>query len=376
MTAAFAALIAICLGAAPGAAHTRSTSYATVDVTAEGATMGLRVTAIDATRLSSPSELTTGLRLSAGDGPCVPVPGSLREGAASPGERRFDWRVRCPGAPAELRAALFPSAPSHLCFARVTGPDRPSATVVLASGERTPLPGANEPSSGLAFVPVGVTHVLGGADHLVFLLLLLLAAARARDVITTVTGFTVGHSLTLGAAALGLASPDMAAVEALIGVSIVLVAVENVWVREERRSPMLPVAAVAATLLVAPFSAPLAFGGVALFAACHFGWLATGDDPTRSRAVAAAVFGLLHGFGFAGVLADAEMPAGAARIGALLGFNVGVELGQVAVVLLAWPLLSWWRSRLGDGAEGDPLLRWGSAAGVGAGAFWVLTRVF
>src|SRR5439155_15732382 len=84
------------------------------------------------------------------------------------------------------------------------------------------------------YVRLGVEHILGGADHLAFLVALLLLGGGLGGVARLVTGFTVGHSLTLGVAVLGYVQPDRAAVEALIGLSIALVAAENVWLGGER----------------------------------------------------------------------------------------------------------------------------------------------
>lgn len=100
-------------------------------------------------------------------------------------------------------------------------------------------------------VPLGVEHILSGWDHVIFLLALLLMATSLRSALVVVTGFTVGHSVTLALATLGFASPDIATVEALIGLSIVLVAVENIWLAEGRGSPVVPRARVAALCALA-----------------------------------------------------------------------------------------------------------------------------
>jgi len=109
--------------------------------------------------------------------------------------------------------------------------------------------------------------------------------------------------------------------------------------------------------------------GLALFTGCHMTRLGRAADPLRLRWQAAFAFGLLHGFGFASALVDGQLSADAiART--LLGFNTGVELGQLAVVAAALPLVSLARVRR------PVLLEVGSAAVTGLGVFWFVTRAF
>src|SRR5690606_6536781 len=150
--------------------------------------------------------------------------------------------------------------------------------------------------------------------------------------------------ITLALAVLGIARPPGGAIEALIGLSIALVAAENLWLAAGRPVTLRRTLAVA--LLALAGVAALGIGvvpaltllGLALFTACYFELLARVPRPAPLRAAVAFVFGLVHGFGFAGVLLEAELPS--ERLAAtLFGFNLGVELGQVACVLLVWPLL-------------------------------------
>ncbi len=184
-----------------------------------------------------------------------------------------------------------------------------------------------------AFVRLGAEHVASGTDHLLFLLALLLAAAcparehglgrTLRGAALVVTGFTLGHSITLVAAGLGWARLEPRLTESAIALSIVLVAVENV----------------------------------------------TRDD-IRGRPLVAAVFGLVHGFGFASVLAGTELPP-RGTVWALLAFNLGVELAQLAAVLALLPALAglarrpWYRRRV---------LVPASAVIAAFGALWLLKR--
>jgi hypothetical protein len=117
----------------------------------------------------------------------------------------------------------------------------------------------------------------------------------------------------------------------------------------------------------------VALCGLALFAACYFTLLGATRRPEALRWVVAALFGLVHGFGFAGVLAEMALPR-AHLLSALFGFNLGVELGQLAAVALAWPLLRVVQRR-GAGASAA-LVDWGSAAVCGLGVFWFVGRAF
>ena len=150
----------------------------------------------------------------------------------------------------------------------------------------------------MSFVRLGAEHILGGPDHLLFLAALLALARGWWTTVTIVTGFTVAHSLTLSLAVLGWVDVPSRLVEPLIAVSIVWVAVENLVARA----------------------------------------------PAGRRGLAAVLFGLVHGLGFAGGLMELGLPH-EALIRALLGFNIGVELGQIAFVVVVLPVLVWLAKR-------------------------------
>ncbi|HJL18220.1 MAG TPA: HupE/UreJ family protein [Sandaracinaceae bacterium LLY-WYZ-13_1] len=158
------------------------------------------------------------------------------------------------------------------------------------------------------YLVLGGEHIAEGLDHLLFVLALILvvfdprapSARRGRRLLLTVTGFTLGHSVTLSLAALGVAVLPSAPVEACIALSIVVLAAELARPRRDQAPP-------------------------------------AGGTFRRPWALA-ATFGLLHGLGFAGALRELGLPPGRA-VAALVGFNAGVELGQLAFVGLALPAL-------------------------------------
>lgn len=180
--------------------------------------------------------------------------------------------------------------------------------------------------SPTAWLWLGVEHVLGGLDHLAFVLGLLLVVGThgLRRLAATITAFTLAHSLTLALAATGTLVLPSAPVEATIAASVMLVARE-----------------------------------------------ATHDHPTLTRRAPWAValaFGLVHGLGFAGALAEWGLPAG--WVGwSLLWFNVGIELGQLAVVLVVVVLV-----RLAPHRRLAPLRTVTAYAIGGLGAWWLLER--
>jgi hypothetical protein len=212
------------------------------------------------------------------------------------------------GAPAEVRAIL-PRAEE-------------SAPLRLAGA-------AGSSPSGLAasvrYLRLGFSHILPqGLDHILFVLGLFLLSPRLRPLLLQVSAFTVAHTATLALSTLGLVRLPSAVVEPLIALSIAYVALENTLVRELR-----------------PWRIALVFA-----------------------------FGLLHGLGFAGALGALGLPRGS-LLAALLSFNVGVELGQLAILALAFLALGafrarpWYRRRVAVPA---------SLAIAGVGLFWTVSR--
>lgn len=163
-------------------------------------------------------------------------------------------------------------------------------------------------ASAKRFLRLGVEHIFTGYDHIAFLLALLLLGGRFLDLVKIVTSFTIAHSVTLALAALGVLHPPARAVEALIAASIVAVATENLWVLRGGQG-----------------------AGARVASALRHRWRLT------------FAFGLVHGFGFASALSELHLPR-SALVAGLVSFNLGVEVGQVAIVALAFPVLRWLRT--------------------------------
>ncbi|MFO1393952.1 MAG: HupE/UreJ family protein [Steroidobacteraceae bacterium] len=184
-----------------------------------------------------------------------------------------------------------------------------------------------------AFVGHGVEHILFGYDHLLFVLALMLIVRNTRALILTVTAFTLAHSITLALATLGIVHVPRPPVEAAIAFSIVLVAAEIL--RQRAGEPSL--------------------------------------TATRPWLIAFC-FGLLHGFGFASALSEIGLPQGDIPL-ALLAFNVGVELGQLAFIGVVLSVAAVVRRVLAARALPGHLVRLAPYAIGSLAAFWFVERV-
>jgi hydrogenase/urease accessory protein HupE len=178
-----------------------------------------------------------------------------------------------------------------------------------------------------SFVVLGIEHILTGYDHLLFLLALLVLGGGLRYLLKVVSAFTLAHSITLSLAVLNVIALPSRFVESVIALSIAYVAAENLWRKR--------------------------------------------DSAERWRWLLTFAFGLIHGLGFAGILQEIEIPRSSLAT-SLIGFNLGVELGQMVVVSLAFMVLSLFKRW-----SWQPLLRYGlSLVAMAAGTFWFIERAF
>ena len=236
------------------------------------------------------------------------------------------------GAPGTLTvtAHMFPYDPQHQTFLNIYEGESLTQAILDGGHDRFEyFAGTRQGAFAVIkkFLPAGIHHILIGPDHLLFLVGLLLLGGTIRQLALVVTSFTIAHSITLSLAALNLVSPPARIIEPAIALSIVYVGADNLLVREGR----------------------------------------------DVRAWIAFAFGFIHGFGFANVLREMDLPTRALGW-SLFSFNVGVEIGQLLVVVVVASAFAWLRAR--SETAGRQLAFAGSIVVIAAGAFWFVQRVF
>ena len=250
---------------------------------------------------------------------------------AQEGTTRTMAKLSCSSGPG-LGTVTFPDNPPGIhVMVEATFLGGKRVTTLLREERSTDLVPAMEQSvwqEALRYCVIGVEHILLGPDHLLFVLGLLLLVSSGRSLIAAITAFTIAHSLTLALAVFGLVSLQSAPMEACIALSIVMLARE---------------ALTDSKTLSKQFPWTVAFG-----------------------------FGLLHGLGFAGALAEVGLPQDRIPL-ALVSFNIGVELGQLLFVWLIWQFGKIARR---NGVDRGRLFRVCTAYGMGSiGVYWVFDRM-
>lgn len=394
-----AAVIAFICIAMDAAAHTRSESYshwhqADTSITAT-ITIPLREVmllyksgdnAIPPGELFR-EELIANTGVSSESGSCSSTAVNIL--AAASGFVRVEMQFDCgTTAPASVRyRALFDTAPSHVHYAKLhrDGTIR-SETLITDTSDTWYISeiGGTGSYSFRSFLTIGVQHIAGGIDHIAFLIGMLLIAGSIGRSIIAVTGFTLGHSASLGAAILGYVHADSTLVEAFIGFTVALVAVEYFLIRRETKRSVLTLAAysmaiawavglLALSLGLISNRALFVYAGFGVFAFCYLLAASALERQNASRAksllfVATTCFGLVHGFGFAGFLMETGI-LGTSLFIPLLGFNLGVEVGQLLLVTVALGLAALFRDRLPRIVT--PIL---AASLCGVGVYWFVGR--
>jgi hypothetical protein len=331
--------------AMPASAHVTSTGLAVLDV--DGSRLSYNLTLVAAEQAAENARLLEAAvdgdtraaervaaamrqaaRFSLGGEACAP--GRIRFQGSRTGDGKvvMEMALSCPRSAGALlirddwsdvlgshfQTVMSVRPPERRSIELVFNAERREATVDLGAGQ----------TGWLDFIAMGAEHILGGPDHLLFLLALLALTRGLWPIVRIVTGFTIAHSITLSLATLGVVDVPGSIVEPLIAATIIWVAVEN---------------------LVAP-------------------------APSRWRWLIAGLFGLIHGLGFASALTELGLPR-EAMVRALVGFNLGVELGQLAFVALVMPPLVW-LARSGRFSRLPQIL---SALVAIMGGVWLIERV-
>ena len=245
---------------------------------------------------------------------------------------RLTFSIDAPAPAAlEVQAHLFSYDPLHQTFVNIYEGGELRQQWIFAEGDEARIHFAGTTAGVMAvigtFLPSGVHHIMIGPDHILFLIGLMLMGGSLKRLAIIVTSFTIGHSVTLSLAATGLFVPPAAIIEPLIALTIVIVGADNL-LRGEGKD-LRP-------------------------------WLAL-------------AFGLIHGFGFAFVLREFGLPD-ASLAWSLFAFNVGVEIGQLIIVLVVAGVLAMIRYRNEKLAR--QIATFGSLAVMAAGAYWFVDRVF
>jgi len=244
-----------------------------------------------------------------------------------------------PPARINLQAHLFPYDPIHQTFINIyeNGALRHQAILDVTRPSLEYYSGTTQGRVAVirTFVLSGIKHIMIGPDHILFLIGLLLLGGSFARLALIVTAFTIGHSITLSLAALDILSPPSRYVEPLIALTIVVVGADNILVLRGTKDAR--------------------------------------GEASDIRAWLAAVFGLIHGFGFASVLKEFGLPQ-AALGWSLFAFNLGVEVGQLAIVSVVASTLA--LVRRGSEPWAARVALAGSIGVILAGLYWFVERVF
>jgi hydrogenase/urease accessory protein HupE len=251
------------------------------------------------------------------------------------------WSTRVPyaGQPVSVRQAIFPDDPAAKSLVTIYKDGRAIFDTVYDSKtvQKSPA-GPQAPEAWhlrlLRFIATGIHHIFIGIDHVCFVLGLILLGGSIRGLLRVVTSFTIAHSITLALAALGIVNIPARIVEPLIAISITGIAIDNIF--QLRRADT------------------------------------NVDTAWKHRVAATFAFGLLHGFGFAGALGTLNV-RGVQLATGLLGFNIGVELGQLVIVLCLAPIVIMVSKKF---PEPSRTMRIAGSIAIGlAGLFWFVQRI-
>lgn len=236
-----------------------------------------------------------------------------------------------------IRCRLFPYDPRHKTFLNIYQNDALQRQLIFTreTARQSYTPGRDQSTLAVIrqFVFEGVHHIFLGPDHILFIIGLLLLGGTLRQLLKIVTAFTLAHSVTLALATLGILNPSARVIEPLIALSIVFVGLHAISELVKSAKP---------------------------------------EAARDLRVLFAFAFGFIHGFGFANVLREMELPA-RALVWSLFSFNLGVEFGQAIIVLTVAPLLAliYNRSHL----WGRRVTTFSSMGVIISGTFWFVQRV-
>jgi hypothetical protein len=283
---------------------------------------------LETIHLSDSNGQKPSITLSTVGGANVPPDLGIAPGTHSTVKLTYTWKEPPAGVTIDYNLFL-PGVSTASCLATILQ-DGQTQTFVFTPENRTlTLEGGRTPfwSQVGSFIILGFEHILTGYDHLLFLLALLALGGGIGYLLKVVSAFTLAHSITLTLATLNIISLPPRLIESLIALSIAYVAAENLWRKH--------------------------------------------DQAERWRWLLTFGFGLIHGMGFAGILREMSLP-NATLAASLISFNVGVEIGQLAFMSVAFGLL-----QLVKRWKWDRVVRYGaSLTAIAAGLYWFVQRAF
>jgi hypothetical protein len=386
------------LPVAEASAHTKSETHSSWQINGATVYVIFTVPEIEAKRLAKPDESTPtdeevlayltprlGASSEGKDCPTSEKPDVL---SSTSGYRRLEFSFECPsGKNIQIRSnAFFDIVPSHTNFAQIQAADG-SFVEQLFTQDRQTLEVSGENSenklqnaSFFEYILLGIMHIFTGVDHQAFLVGLVLISRNLRDLVFVITGFTIGHSVTLALAVTGIIRPHAEYIDALIGFTIAMVGAENIGTTTHKPGV---IAACALFLGVAMAAGRwLGFGGLpsllvlgaGIFGANYLMISGHLRDAARFRLLVTLIFGLIHGFGFAADLLQMRLPPG--RLAELLvGFNTGVEIGQLTLVLVLTAVVGM-LVKLRVALPRPIVVDVASSFLVGLGLFWFVSRSY
>jgi hypothetical protein len=389
-------------GAAPAAAHTRSETHSAWQIAGQTVHMQFTVPDIEAKRVADPGQampapaklgkyIADRVGVTSGEGDkaqkCA-VTENAKPVTAAVGYVRYEFTFQCPSdqALAVHSSVFIDLVPTHTNFAQIQT-NQGLFFEQLMTADRTSIEVSGEAAENelakarfLDFVKMGVMHIFTGVDHMSFLVGLVLISRRLRDLTFVITGFTIGHSCTLALAVTGILRPHAEYIDALVALTIALIGAENIAVQTKK-----PEVVAGATALLLFGMVVLKFFGIGalpvllllgggLFTANYLMISGHLRDAGRVRLIVTVVFGLIHGFGFAADLVNEKLPA--SRLAELLlGFNLGVEIGQLTLVIgLTLVVMALRRMKLT--LPRPIVVDVCASALVGVGMYWFIQRSF
>ena len=282
--------------------------------------------------------------------------------------------------PPQIEITSFTSvSPSHIHLARFSIAEENQEIVLNNAKQYFYFEATSLIDSLNAFIHLGFFHVISGLDHMIFLLALALFATRPRLAVLCITGFTLGHSLTLGLAFVDIITPREKLVEALIGLTIALTAYDVAGKKGETHTPTAMLLSIAIMLICGlaiyigrlPLVTGLFFTlPLALFSYHHLSQ--SGHTKTKLFPLLTVAFGLVHGAGFAGGLKHINLDK-SDILTPLIGFNLGVELAQLIALMTVYILIFGLEKR--TSFRRDRVEYFVAPALFGLGLFWFAERI-